>query len=76
MKRLVIIPVGWPCTLGEAPPGPFIDPRHGDLLCFKSEYNHNNGQVMAYNSAGEFFCAECNATIVQPVEMQIEEFEP
>ncbi len=76
MKRLVIEPAGWACTLGEAPPGPFIDPRHGDLLCFKSKYNHEDHSVMAFNSAGEFFHAEGNATIVQPVEMQVEEYEP
>ena len=74
MQTKQIIPNGWPCTLQEAPPGPFVSMSHPDLLCFKSEYTHadkehpNDNRVMAFNSAGEFFCSG-NDTMVQPVEM-------
>ncbi len=67
-----ITPVGWPCSLAEAPPGPFVTLEHPDLLCFKSEYHHDDGRVMAFNSAGEFYCGERDATLVQPVEMVVE----
>ena len=39
MKRLVLMPNGWACTLEEGPPGLFIFNKQ---VCFKSEY-HNNG---------------------------------
>jgi len=35
MKRLVLEPFGWPCTLGECPPGHFL---WEDSVCFKTEY--------------------------------------
>lgn len=73
MTLKIITPVGWPCTLAEAPPGPFVTLEHPDLLCFKSEYHHDNGRVMAYNSAGEFFCGKGNEHQVQPVEMVVED---
>ncbi len=74
-----IVPVGWPCTLEECPPGPFIwftyleRPMIAcDHLCFKSEYrmDWDTARVMAFNEAGEFF-ALGNDTQVQPVEMVV-----
>jgi hypothetical protein len=35
MKRLVLEPQGWPCTLEECPPGLFL---HRDSVGFKTEY--------------------------------------
>lgn len=64
-----IVPDGWPCSLLEAPPGPFVTLTHPDLLCFKSEYAQDDGRVKAFNSAGEYFCGEGNSEIVQPVIM-------
>lgn len=71
MKK-AIQPEGWPCKLVEARPGPFVTLTHPDLLCFKSEYHHDDGSVMAFNSAGEFFVTG-DATMIQPVEIAAEE---
>jgi len=35
MRRLILEPDGWPCSIRECPPGFFL---HGDSLCFKTEY--------------------------------------
>lgn len=70
MKRLVLGPVGWPCTLAECPPGLFL---YNDTVGFKTDYNAMEpvppvnvpGDQLrwkvgthpdAYNSAGENFC--------------------
>lgn len=66
-----IVPLGWPCSLEAAPPGPFVTTEDPDLLCFKSEYRHEDGRVMAFNSAGEYFVS--HYATVQPVEMVLEE---
>lgn len=64
MKKLILEPNGWPCTLSDCPPGPFI---YKDQLCFKSEYGGEKGPD-AYNSAGEYFCGkDRNQTEVQSV---------
>jgi len=75
-RRLVLNPLGWPCTLADCPPGPFIVPDHSDdtNLCFKSEYHSNSGSSEAYNSAGERFCTG-DETIVQPLEALWEEYD-
>jgi hypothetical protein len=73
MKRLLIEPSGWPCTLKECPPGFFLYEKQ---LCFKTEYGkainfQGPYEPDAYNSAGEHFClldAE-----VQPVTDRWEE---
>lgn len=69
-KRLILVPFGWPTTLRECPPGPFL---YGGTVCFKTEYNamepdgpvdgpgdqirwKMSCRVDAYNSAGEHFC--------------------
>lgn len=70
MQRKLIVPDGWPCTVGECPPGPFVTLENPELLCFKSEYGDNDGKLDVYNSAGEFFHGD---GLVQPVEMIIEE---
>ena len=73
MDEKMIMPVGWPCSLADAPPGPFVTLENPDLLCFKSEYFHDDStRVMAFNSAGEFFCGDGNAALVQPVGMVCE----
>ena len=66
MRRLLIEPRGWLCSLEEAPPGPFINPKWPNMLCFKSEYHNENNKIMAYNVAGEYYGDE---GLVQPVEM-------
>ena len=66
MRRLLIVPSGWPCALRECPPGPFIDPDHPENLCFKSEYGDNDGKIDAFNAAGEYYTG---TGPVQPVEM-------
>jgi len=67
MKRLVIRPEGWPCKLGECPPGLFL---HGDGLCFKTDYAPIKGKDVAgkvtwemdqfgidtYVAGGDYFC--------------------
>jgi len=70
-----IIPIGWPVKLIDCPPGPFVTLEHPHLLCFKSEYMHDDGvRVMAFNCAGEFFCTG-NDCMVQEVDMNCEEEE-
>ena len=81
MRRLVILPQGWPCTLGECPPGFYL---FQDDLCMKTEYVREsvggNG-VEAFNCGGEAFWggastnAECAKLIVQPVSVRWEEYE-
>lgn len=71
MQQNLIVPLGWPCTLEEAAPGPFITREHPDLLCFKSEYRHDDGRVMSFNAAGEFATFK-NTDTVQPVGMVVE----
>ncbi len=73
-RRLLLIPDGWPCELSECPPGPFVHPAtewFANLLCFKSEYmDGETGKIIAYNSAGEFYCGE---GLVQPVRAIFED---
>lgn len=75
MKRLVMMPDGWPCTLGECRPGHFI---YQDRLCFKDEYGSAGN---SYNEAGEIFWGgttdrqDRNTLTVQPVLPIWEEYE-
>ena len=72
MRRLVLIPEGWPCELRECPPGLFL---YQDNVCFKTEYGAMEPvgprnvpgpemrwtcwiRTAAYNGAGEHFCVE------------------
>ena len=52
MKQLIIKPEGWPTTLLECPPGFFVWQK---ILCLKSEYRNKDGNIEAFNEAGEFF---------------------
>jgi hypothetical protein len=49
MKRLVMVPEGWPCKLKEAPCGPFV---WDDMLCFKSDHKDENRRIMAFGEFG------------------------
>lgn len=70
MKRLVLEPEGWPCTLRGCPPGFFV---HGETVGLKTEYGAMEsdgpmgscgtelhwicgGGVDAYCDSGERFC--------------------
>jgi hypothetical protein len=71
MKKLIMKPDNWVCTLEECPPGFFVV---GCNLCFKTEYHKENGQVKAFNEAGEYFCSEDDRKVmVQPVVPEWEE---
>lgn len=77
MRRLVIIPDGWDCTIDECRPGHFL---HGDVLGFKSEYSTHSSATCsnggAFNSAGEYFHTPLKGkTVVQPVSYVWEEYE-
>lgn len=79
MRRLMIEPNGWPCTLKECPPGHFT---YRDDLCFKTEYrcattaSSPNGKIEAYCESGEFFVGGADTEdareqlVVQPVVAQ------
>lgn len=75
MKRLVMVPEGWPCTLAECRPGYFL---WGDRLCLKDEYQEAGN---SYNEAGEIFWGGTtsgtarDALVVQPVDAIWEEYE-
>jgi hypothetical protein len=81
MKRLAIVPNGWPCTLLECPPGIFL---YHDTVGFKSEYgcgpNAETIEVFVCES-GEAFWGGTHtnearhALIVQPCETKWEEYE-
>ena len=83
MRRLIIEPNGWPCTLLECPPGHFLWTNTGgsfavreSTLCFKTEY-----QSEVFNSAGEYFHGtgkqgdRVEDAIVQPVIARWEDVE-
>ena len=63
MKKLVLNPDSWECTLEECPPGLFV---FEGMVCFKTEYPTDSGKVQAFNKAGEMFCYE-GTILVQPV---------
>ena len=70
MKTVRIEPYGWMCKIEECPPGFFMCE---DQLCFMTEYHENKGDIIAYNSAGEYFVTR--KIMVQPVIYVIEEEE-
>lgn len=65
MKRMVIVPDGWPCAYEECRPGHFV---YADALCLKSEYGKDG-----FCGSGEFFAR--HDAVVQPVEAVWEEYE-
>lgn len=63
MKKLILKPEGWPCSIEECPPGFFV---FNDVhVGFKTEYHSGEGGVQAYNEAGEHFVPR--KIMVQPV---------
>lgn len=75
MRRLIMKPDGWLCTLKACRPGHFLFDDH--YLGFKSEYHTDKGKIEAYNEAGEFFCPPepRDDFIVQPVDPVWENYE-
>ena len=70
MRRLLIQPNGWPCILGECPPGFFV---HNNFLCLKTDYGDSlleNGEAFW---GGEVSDDSRNELIVQPCVAQWEE---
>jgi len=61
MKKLEVIPEGWPCTIEECRPGHFV---YKDQLCFKTEYKSEN-DIEVFCESGESFCPR--KVDVQPV---------
>lgn len=70
MSRLILLPTGFPCSVDECPPGPFIwkDQKGGVHLGLKSEYRTDN-RCDAYNEAGEYF-AQRDGVEVHPVTVE------
>jgi len=70
MKKLMMEPQGWKCTLEECPAGFFV--FAGDVG-FKTEYSNGNGDMEVFCSSGESFAGGTNseserkALMVQPV---------
>ncbi len=50
--RRVILPDGWPCSLADCRPGFFM---FHEALCLKTGYRKPDGDLEAYNKAGEIF---------------------
>lgn len=91
MKRLVVVPAGWPCTLAECPPGLFL--FEGKHLGFKTEYkspiqeHRGPHDEMRYDievfvaASGETFWGghtvreERQKLVVQPCTYEWEEYE-
>ena len=69
MKHKIVIPVGWPQPLKDIPPGHFVLENDINFLCFKSEYHHEDGRVMAFNIIGEYFVSSDDTILSIPVEM-------
>lgn len=73
MRRLVVVPAGWPCTYAECRPGLFVIDGHLNL---KTEYGSDG-----YCDSGEAFWGGVsgeearNKLTIQPVDAIWEEFE-
>lgn len=76
MRRLVMVPDGWPCPLTECPPGPFVwmaEPSVG-AMGWMSEYGRNDGGRDCFNTAGEFIdWDQWKDSQVQPLATKWEE---
>ena len=69
-KQLLLSPDGWPCTLSDCPPGPFLwlDGEADGALGFMSEYRDQHGP-QAFNEAGERIpLAQHGSAKVQPLQ--------
>ena len=73
MKRMIIVPDGWPIPIKQCQPGFFV---HKDNLYLISEYRTNNEstEYEMFCSSGEYCCLN-SKTIVQPVTYEWEEDE-
>ena len=77
MKRLILSPVGWPCSFQECPPGPFLFKNN---LCHMTEYSNNEGKRDAYCETGEYFWGGTSTVearsklIVQPLVAEWETY--
>ena len=71
MKRMIIVPDGWPRKLRECLPGFFV---HKEDLYLISEYKTDNDSEFneSYCSSGEYCCLDYD-TVVQPVAYEWEE---
>ncbi len=67
MKKLAVVPEGWPCTIEECRPGHFVYQKQ---LCFKTEYRSDK-DIEVYCDSGETFCPRMIE--VQPVKYLWEE---
>lgn len=88
MKRVVIVPVGWPVGLHECPPGLFCqvgkDGPDSSALGLKTEYRTEKGNSQAYVVAsgeswwgGNYETAEAReAQLVMACDVRVEEVEP
>lgn len=76
MRRLVIVPDGWPCRHAECRPGFFLSK---DSLCLKSEYG--GLEISSFCESGEAFWGGATTKegqdnlIVQPVNAVWEDYE-
>jgi len=87
MKRSVINPIGWKCTLRECPPGLFtyngelgFKSVHPGMICVRDTpgdrlWQVNNGSIDAYYAAGGSHFNEDDMTEVQPCEYVWEEYD-
>lgn len=74
MRRLVVVPDGWPCDLQECPPGLFV---YGATLCWvdaydKDPYTAEDGQAFWGGTSKR---EERAKLIVQPCKAIWEEYE-
>ena len=71
MKKMIVVPDGWPMALSKCLPGFFV---HKHDLYLISEYRTNNEstEYEAFCSSGEYCCLD-SKTVVQPVRYEWEE---
>ena len=58
MKKMNIVPYGFPCKLDEAPCGLFLGGDDFDVLCFKTEYSTNGKSDCYIDESGETYCGQ------------------
>ncbi len=63
MRRLILKPCEFECSIEECPPGLFL--HSGHYIGFKSEYAPN-GKIEAFNEAGEAFCGDGKVIPLRP----------
>jgi len=91
MKRVTLVPHGWPCSLDDCPPGPFTVPgsEPGTYMGFRSSYldtvsteGRTQRRVQAYTlTTGEAWWGgttnheDRGAMLVQPLAVEVEDDE-